>query len=190
MVFVGNGPALVDAVVEPNAGTAGNAARQNFAGRREEIVVGIFGIEAHFHGVAAGRDGFPGEGETVTGGDGDLEFDEVEAGDLFSDGMLDLQARVDFQEIKIEMSVDEKFDGPGVDVAGGAREAHGGVAHLLEQLWCDDGRRGFLYDFLVAALHGAFAFTEGDDAPVGVGKNLDFDVARLFQVFFDVEARV
>ena len=43
---------------------------------------------------------------------------------------------------------------------------------------------------MVAALHGAFAFTEGHDATVGVGENLDFDVARLFQIFFEVEARV
>ena len=80
IVFVGNGPALVDAFVEANARTAGRAARQNFAGRRKEIVVGIFGIEANFHGVAAWGNGFPGEGEAVASGDGDLKFDEIESG--------------------------------------------------------------------------------------------------------------
>ena len=75
IVFVGNGPAFVDTLVEANARTAGRAARKNFPGRREEIVVGIFGIEANFHGVAAGGDGLPRERETVAGGDGDLKFD-------------------------------------------------------------------------------------------------------------------
>jgi len=98
IVFVGNGPAFVDAFVEANAGTAGRAARQNFAGRRKEIVVGIFGIEANFHGVAAGGDGLPSEREPVAGGDSDLKFDEIESGDLLGDGMLDLQPRVDFEE--------------------------------------------------------------------------------------------
>src|SRR5882672_4759100 len=59
IVFVGNGPAFVDAFVEANARTAGRAARQNFAGRRKEIVVGILGVEANLHGVAAWGDGFP-----------------------------------------------------------------------------------------------------------------------------------
>ena len=114
----------------------------------------------------------------MAGGDGDLEFDEIEAGDLFGDGMLDLQACVHFQKIEIEIGVDEKFDGAGVDVAAGARKPHGGVAHFLAQVGRHDGRRSFFDHFLVAALHGAFAFAERDDAAVGVGENLNFDVAR------------
>src|SRR5712671_4425252 len=56
IVFVGNGPAFVDAFVEANAGTAGRVSRKNLSGRRKEIVVGIFGIQANFHGVAARGD--------------------------------------------------------------------------------------------------------------------------------------
>ena len=90
VVVVGDGPAVVDAIVETNAGTGGNLTRQDFSGRREEIVVGIFSVKTDFHGVAARSDGFPREGETMTGGDGDLEFDEIETGDLFGDRMFDL----------------------------------------------------------------------------------------------------
>jgi hypothetical protein len=43
---------------------------------------------------------------------------------------------------------------------------------------------------LVAALDGAFALAEGDDAPVGVGEDLNLDVTRLFEIFFEIEARV
>src|SRR5712675_808560 len=75
IVFVRNGPAFVDAFVEANAGTAGCVSRKNFSRRREKIVVGIFGIEANFHGVAARSDGLPSEREAVPGGDGDLKFD-------------------------------------------------------------------------------------------------------------------
>src|SRR5712672_579773 len=123
IVFVGHGPAFVDTFVEANAGTTGRAARKNFSGRRKEIVVGILGVEANFHGVAAWGDGFPGEGEAVAGGDGDLKFDEIESDDLLGDGMLDLQACVDFEEIEIEMGVDQKFHGAGIDVATGTRQA-------------------------------------------------------------------
>src|SRR5207253_7443287 len=38
IVVVGNSPAFIDAVVETNAGAAGNLARQDFSRRWEEIV--------------------------------------------------------------------------------------------------------------------------------------------------------
>ena len=89
--------------------------------------------------------------------DGDLELDEVEAGDLLGDGMLDLEARVDLEEIEVEMRVDEKFDGARIDVASGAGETHGGIAHLFAEIGRHDGRRSFLDHFLMAALDRAFA---------------------------------
>ena len=190
IVIVGNGPAFVDAVVKADAGAAGDTAGEDFSWRGEEIVVGIFGVQANFHGVTAGRDGFPFEGEPMAGSNGDLEFDEVEARDLLGDGMLDLQAGVNLEEIEIEVGVDEKLDGAGVDVAARAGKAHGGIAHFFAELGSDDGGRGLFDHFLVAALHRTFAFAEGDDAAVGVGKDLDFDVARLFKIFFQIEAGV
>src|SRR5882762_10196014 len=190
IVFVGNGPAFVDTFVEANAGTAGRVSRKNLSGRRKEIVVGILGVEANFHGVAAWGDGFPCEREAVAGGDGDLKFDEIESGDLLGDGMLDLQPRVDFEEIEIEISVDEKFHRAGVDVATGTRQANRGIAHFLAEVGCDDGRWSFFDDFLVTALYGAFAFAEGNNAAMAVGQDLDFDMARLFQIFFEIEATV
>ena len=128
-------------------------------------------------------------GRRWPGGDGDLQFDEIEAGDLFGDGMLDLQAGVDFEKIEIEMGVNEKFDGAGVGVAAGAREANGGVAHFFAQIGRHDRGRRFFDYFLVAALHGAFAFAERNDAAVRVGEDLNFDVARLLEIFFEVQAR-
>ena len=136
-----------------------------------------------------GRDGFPSKGQTMTGGDGDLEFDEIEAGDLLGDGMLDLQARVHFEKIEIEMGVDEEFDGAGVDVAAGARQAHRGFAHFVAKIGRHDGGGSFFDDFLMAALDGAFAFAERDDTAVRVGEDLDFDVTRLFKIFLEVETR-
>ena len=52
----------------------------------------------------------------MAGGDGDLELYKVEASDLLGDRMFDLQARIDFQKIKIEMGIHEKFDGGPVGV--------------------------------------------------------------------------
>src|SRR5579884_1745330 len=161
-----------------------------FAGRREEVIVGILGIEADFHGVAARRNGLPGEREAMAGCDGDLQLDEIEAGDLFGDGMLDLQAGVHFEEIEVVMLVNEKFDGAGIGIAAGASEAHRGVAHFFAEFGSHDRRRSFLDDLLMAALHGTFAFAQGDDAAVRVGEDLNFDVAGARKIFFKVQAGI
>src|SRR5260370_31631568 len=146
LVIVGTGPALVDAVVHSNARAAGTLAGNNFSRRGEKIIVGILGVKTNFHGVATRRDGFPGEGQAVPGGNGDLELHEIEAGDLLGDGMFDLQTRVHFQKIKIETRVNEEFYRAGIDVATGARNAHRSVAPFLAWLGRDDGRGRFLVD--------------------------------------------
>src|SRR2546423_13158952 len=129
VVIVWHGPAFVDPVVQANSRAAGNLARKNSSRRGEEIIVRILGVETNFHGVAPRRDGFPSEGQAVAGGDGDLKLHQIEAGNLLGDGMFDLQTRVHFQKMEIEIGVHKEFDGAGVDVAAGACQAHGGGAH-------------------------------------------------------------
>ena len=51
-------------------------------------------------------------------------------------------------------------------------------------------RGGFLDNLLVAALDGAIAFAQVDDAALVVAQNLEFDVVRVFDVFLDVNAGV
>ena len=49
--------------------------------------------------------------------DQDLRLDQVDAGDHFGDGVLDLDARVDFDEVELlGVDVVEEFDGAGVAV--------------------------------------------------------------------------
>ena len=123
-------------------------------------------------------------------------MDEIEAGDEFGDGVFDLEARVHFQEVEVFgaggwaagfEAFDEELDGAGVDVAGAEGEADGGFAHAAAEVRADDGRWGFLDDLLVAALYGALALAEVDAVAVGVGEELDFDVAGALDEFFEVD---
>ena len=57
-------------------------------------------------------------------------------------------------------------------------------------LWIEPRRRGLLQNLLIASLDRAVAFEQVDRVTVGVGKNLNFDVPRLRQVFFDQHAVV
>src|SRR5208282_4478799 len=190
IVFQWHGIALVYALIEADAGARRRVPRQNFARRRKEVVVGIFRIQANFHSVAARRDRLPGKGQAVARGNGDLQLDQVKTGDLFGNRVLNLQARIHFQEIEIEAGVHEEFHGAGVDIAARARQTHGGVSHLFAEFGSHD-RGGRLFDnFLITALDGALALAQRDDAPVSIRKNLNLDVARSDQVFLNENARI
>jgi len=115
--------------------------------------------------------------------DGDLQLDEIEPGDLLRDRVFDLQAGVDLEKIKIEMRVNKKFHSAGVGVLAGASQAHGGFAYFFAEFRRDDRRWRFLDYLLMAALYGTFALAQRNDATVGVGENLDFDVTRLSRYF-------
>src|SRR5437667_12296700 len=72
------------------------------------------------------------------------------------------------------------------------------IFHLLHRLG-DDGadllaRRGierrrwaFLPDLLMASLQRAIALAEMDGAAATIAEHLDFDVARLLQIFFQID---
>ncbi len=128
------------------------------------------------------------EGEGLALGDADLEMDEVVAGDEFGDGMFDLETGVHLEEVEaLPCVVDEELDGAGVGVSGGEREANGGFAHASAEVGIDDRGRGFLDDFLMAALDGAFALAEGDAVAMLVGEDLDFDVAGALDELLEID---
>ena len=64
------------------------------AGVGEEVVARVLGVDARLEGMADERNCGLGEREGVASGDLELPLDEVEPGDHFRDGVLDLQARV------------------------------------------------------------------------------------------------
>jgi len=105
----------------------------------------------------------------VSRGDGDLQLDQVEAGDLLGDGMFHLQACVHLKKVKIVVGVYQELDRTGVGIAAGAGQTHCGIAHAFAQLRRHDGRGSFFDHLLVAALHRAFALAERDHSAVRIG---------------------
>ena len=124
-------------------------------------------------------------------GDKDLRAHEVDAGDLLGHGVLDLDARVHLdEEPLVAVVIVEELDGAGVVVADALGDFHRGVAQVGADIARQvDGRRD-LDDFLVAALHGAVALVEVEDAAVGVAENLHFDVLGARNVFLKEDGGV
>ena len=160
------------------------------ADRGQEVAVGVFGVDAAFDRPALELHVVLLDRELFAGGDADHLLDEVEAGDEFGHRMLDLQARVHFEEEEIAVLVDDEFDRARAFVFHGLGQRHGLRAHGGARLLVEEGRRRFFDHLLMAALDRAFALAQMDDVAVLVAQHLDFDVARLGDVFFDEQAVV
>ena len=111
--------------------------------------------------------------------DQNLRADDVDAGDHFGDGVLHLNARIDFDEVPLAgIDIDQKLDRAGVVVVGRASDSDGSIGELSANPGVKiDGRR-HLDHLLMAALHGAVALVEVQDVPVLIAQDLHFDVLR------------
>ena len=77
---------------------SGNCSASELAGRRQEAALGILGIKPRLDGVAVERHCVLRQRQLLAGGDAELPFDQIEAGDRFGHRMLDLQPRVHLHE--------------------------------------------------------------------------------------------
>ena len=121
-------------------------------------------------------------------GDADLRLDDIDAGDLLGDGVLDLDARIDLDEIeRAGIGIHQELDRAGAPVLGGMGDLDGVVAQFAARLLVEIGRRRALDDLLVAALHGAVALEQMDDGAVGIGQDLHLDVAGALDQLFQID---
>src|SRR4051794_39278814 len=97
--------------VEADAGAAWGLPFRDRARRGAEAGVGVFGVDAAFDGGAALDDVVLLEAQLLARGDADLLAYEVNAGDEFGDGVFDLDARVEFDEVELVVLVNEELAG-------------------------------------------------------------------------------
>ena len=126
------------------------------------------------------------EAQRLTVGHAELFFDKVYAHHFFRDGVFHLQAGVHFQEIEVAVFVHQKFYGTGTTVVHRPGGGYGFLAHLPAEFRCEERRRAFFHDFLVAALHGALPVEEMHHVAIGIPKYLELDMVRLFHEFLQI----
>src|SRR3546814_4586143 len=110
------------------------------AGRGDEALRRVLGIEARLHRPAVDREFVLRQRDRLARRDAQLPFDKVDAGDLLGHRMLDLQPRVHFHEpdavgAQALRRVGDELDRPCTDIIDRLRGAHRGGAEL--------GARGF-----------------------------------------------
>ena len=100
--------------------------------------------------------------------------------------MLDLDARVDLDEVEIAaVGVHEELDGGGVVQADGAADGQGGVEDAPAQGRVEAGGGGDLDDLLMAPLNGTIALEKVNKTAVPVAEQLDLDVAGAADELFE-----
>src|SRR6185312_1700247 len=90
----------------------------------------------------------------------DLCLYKIHAGDHLGDRVLDLNARIHFDEVQAAIFVHQKFNSACIDVSDISETAFEFVADLLSQLRRDLCRWRLFNELLMSALNAAFALSE------------------------------
>jgi hypothetical protein len=98
-----------------------------------------------------------GQRQSFAGGNPELPFHKIEAGNLFGHGMFDLKPRIHFNEpegVRTELAraVGDEFDGAGAAIADRLCRRDCDSAHLRAERRRHAGRRRLLDDLLMAPL--------------------------------------
>ena len=158
------------------------------SGRGCELV-GVFRVDSALDRVAFDMDIALDKRQALASRNHDLGSHNVNARDPFRHRMLDLDAGIHLDKIKLAVFV-EKLKGSRAAVTELLDGGHTAFANSLDQFARNAGCRSFLDDFLVAPLHGAIALTQPDRVFVLVSQNLDFNVPGILQEFLHVNLRV
>ena len=130
-------------------------------------------------------------GQRMTLGHQDLCAYQVDAGDHFGNGMLNLNTGVHFDEVVLAGSaVNQELYGAGVDVANMLGDLNGILTQSLDGL-LGYGPCGCVLDYLlIAALQRAVTLAKVHDVAMLVGQDLHFDVLGLYQELLDEDVLV
>ena len=151
--------ARVDANTRPQRGIE----ERDISGRGQEARVGILGANPRLdrHTLLADLEPF----QRLAASDPDLQLDEVDAGDLFRNSVLDLQTRIHFEEVVV-LPRNQELHGADAHIANPLREPNGGALDLLAQRRGQTRRRSLFQHLLVSSLHGTVATPKGQDVAV------------------------
>ena len=183
------------AAVEADAEAGGAAIGGDAAVVGDEVLLRVLGGDPALEGVAVEPDvalarhaGGRGVADRGAVGDADLRLDDVDAGHLLGDGVLDLDARIDLDEIELAgVGIHQELDRAGAGIVRGMGDGDGVAGELLPLGVVEIGRGRALDDLLVAALDGAVALEEVDDGAVLVGEDLHLDVAGALDQLLEID---
>jgi hypothetical protein len=111
-------------------------------------------------------------------------------GNPTSDGVFDLNTRINLNEIVPSHLIDKELRGSSISVSDALRELNrvrqNGLTHFLRKVGC----RCDLDNLLVTSLDGAVTLEQVDRVANTVGKDLDFNVTGALKETFDKDSTI
>src|SRR5205807_1942201 len=142
--------------VDTHAGPQRSAEAFDNARRRREPARRIFGVDADLDRVATACSP-PGRAQPLARGDVQLLADDVDPGHDLADRMLDLQARVELDEMEGAVGAEHELEGARVQVADLQTGMGDALLHRRPGLLVESGRGRLLDQLLMSSLNRAFA---------------------------------
>ena len=167
--------AIDDTAVPPDTRASGNPQVIDPPRRWKEAPMGVFRRNPAFDGVAVGDQSLLCQRQGLTGSNPELEFDQVDTVNKFSNGMFDLKTGIHLKEEELSISIEE-LHCTGTEIVHRFCGPDGGGAHLLSEIRRDHRRGCFFDQFLMTPLNGTFPFAEMENPAGPIPHNLDFDM--------------
>ena len=115
-----------------------------------------------------------------THGNLELGSGQVDSRNHLGCGMLDLQTRIQFEEVEFVVGVRvEVLDGTSRNVSDQPTEAHSSALHGLESGLFSNSHGGLLDNLLVTTLDGAITTEEGNVVAVLISQQLHLEMASV-----------
>lgn len=132
--------------------------------------------------------GLRGDTEPATFRDPDLRLHDVNAGDHLGHGVLDLDARIDLDEVEGPISlIHQELDRAGSHVVRGRADLECRLAQRLPRGLVEIRRRRPFDHLLVAPLDRAIAFEQVEQVAVAVAEQLNLDMAGPADQFLEID---
>ena len=175
----------IDGPIGTHTRTARRVIARDAPEARQEVVLGVFGVDAELDGETATLDLVLAVAQRQAGRDPDLLLDQIDTRDGLGDGVLDLDAGVHLHEVEAPVGIEQELHGPGIGIADRARGQHGQSADVLALGIVELRRGGDLDQLLIAPLDRAVALEQMDAVTMMVGQHLHLDVLGIDHALFE-----
>jgi hypothetical protein len=181
------------ATIETDTVTTSRAVDLNLASIWAELLCRILSGDTALNGETASGDAILGETKLWQGGASsnlDLGGNDINAGDLLSDSVLDLNTWVNLNEVVAVLLVNQELSGTSVAVVDRLGELHRIVQDGLTNIrWKILGWRK-LNNLLMSALHGAVALVQMHNVAMVITQQLNLNVLWLVEEALDEDRTV
>jgi hypothetical protein len=181
------------ASVETDTITTRRSVDFDLSGVGGEALGRILSCDTALDSKTTGRDAILSKTKLVqcgTSSDLNLSGNDIDTGDLLSDCVLDLDTRVNLDEVVAVLLVDQKLCSACISVTSSLGQSNSVGENVVADVRREILSRSNLNNLLVSSLNGAVTLVQVDNVTVVVTEKLNLNVLGLVEETFDKDSSV